>query len=422
MTPWDAIVLADAPTANDRLLGLTLVERGRRVVTRAGARRVLVVDGAEAAADVPAWDAARGDAALVIVRAGDQVVHTPLVTPLVAATGARRLAVGPDGAFAGAVWASGDAAAEAAAAVAASPATADRDLAARWTDAARVPHGDIARHAATTPAERAGAAFLLQRLNIKLEDNPVTKHCYRPLSRPLTRLLLPLPVTPNQISVAVGVLGILGCVITAMAGQTALIVGAAIIFFAGVLDGCDGEIARLKLVSSPLGAWLDTIVDEITTTGYFVAIAWHAWVHHPEAWIGHSIWIGALAYVASIYAIYFFCVVVAKKGGSQFYVGTLELAEGPAGWGLRAKQRSQGVTSPTLRAIGAWLLHIKTRDFINLAALGLTFLDAYWVIYLGMLGGGVITALVIVPEHVRLRLQLAELRRRGGTPHLLASS
>ena len=403
-------------------MGLTLAERGRRVAAKAGARRVYLVDSSAAAGGVAAWAAERGDADLVVVRAGDQVVHKPLIEPLVAqsAIGDRRIAVGPSDAYAGALFVRGDASD-----VIAAIAQGTEPDPASWTAATRIPHGDIAVHPATTPDERAGATQMLLRLNIKAEDNPVTKHCYRPLSRPLTRLLVWTPFTPNQISVAVGVLGLLGCWLTAQAGQSNLIWGAAIIFFAGVLDGCDGEIARLKLIYSSAGAWIDTVVDEITTTAYYVAIAYHVFAMHPHEWytpyVVHSIWIGAAAYIGSIYAIYYYCIVVAKVGGSQFYVGTLEVAEGPRGVGLRPKQRSPKITSKFWRLVGLWLLTIKTRDFINLAALGLTFLDAYWVIYLGMLIGGVITAIVIMPEHVRLRFQLGEVARRGGTPYLVTT-
>jgi phosphatidylglycerophosphate synthase len=420
---FDAVVLADSPHAHARVMGLTLVERGRRVAAKSGARRVHVVDSPDAAKAVVAWNEGRGDAALVVVRAGDQVIHKPLIEPLLAGTPGmsdRRIAVSENGAYAGALYVRGDASDVIAAIADGREPSSDIG-----ENAERIPHGEIAVHAATTPAERAGATQMLLRLNIKKEDNPVTKHCYRPLSRPLTRLLVWTPFTPNQISIAVGVLGLFGCWLTAQPGQSNLIWGAAIIFFAGVLDGCDGEIARLKLVYSSAGAWIDTIVDEITTTAYFVAIAYHVFAMHPDAtytpWVVHSIWIGTLAYIASIYAIYYYCIVVAKVGGSQFYIGTLEVAEGPRGVGLRPKQRAPKLQSPGWKLVGVWLLTIKTRDFINLAALGLTFLDAYWVIYLGMLIGGVITALVIVPEHIRLRLQLGEVARRGGTPYLVTT-
>ena len=421
MQAFDVLILADSPHAQTKLLGLTLVDRGWRVANKVGARRVFVLDGPEAARAVREWAAERGNAALVVLRAGDQVVHKPLLEPLVRGTAERRIAVGPDGEYAGALWAGGEHATRVVAAIAEAPNTADRELAKSWTDAERIVHGDIARHAATTPAERAGATEMLLRLNIKAEDNPVTRHIYRPLSRPLTRLLLHTPITPNQISYAVGILGLIGCWLTAQPGQNALVWGAATIFFAGVLDGCDGEIARLRLISSPYGAWLDTIVDEITTTGYFIGIAYHVYAHHPEGWIAWSIPIGTLCYVATIYAIYYFCIVVVKVGGSQFYIGTLELAEGPNGWGLREKPRNPSIKSPLLRMLGRWAMYAKTRDFINLAALGLTFLNGYWIIYLGMLIGGVATAMVVMPDHIRLRLQLREIARRGGTPHIVSS-
>ena len=30
-----------------------------------------------------------------------------------------------------------------------------------------------------------------------------------------------------------------------------------------ILDGCDGELARVRLQQSKLGAWLDTFVDDV---------------------------------------------------------------------------------------------------------------------------------------------------------------
>ncbi|HEY5944495.1 MAG TPA: CDP-alcohol phosphatidyltransferase family protein [Kofleriaceae bacterium] len=420
MQEFDALILADSPHAKTQLLGLTLVDRGCRVANRVGARRVLVLDGPEALGSLRTWNADRGSAALLVVRAGDQVVHKPLVEPLIAGSAPRRIAVGPDGSYAGAFWVRGDHADDVVDTIAKSP-HADRELVATWQDAEKIEHGDIACHAAETAEQRTGAREMLLRLNIKTEDNPVTRHIYRPLSRPLTRLLLHTPITPNQISYVVGLLGLLGCWLTAQPGQNALVWGAATIFFAGVLDGCDGEIARLRLISSPFGAWLDTVVDEITTTGYFIGIAYHVYAHYPAGWVAWSIPIGTLSYVATIYAIYYFCIVVVKVGGSQFYIGTLELAEGPNGWGLREKPRSPKIKSPLLRMLGRWAMYAKTRDFINLAALGLTFVDGYWVIYIGMLLGGVMTAMIVVPDHIRLRLQLREIARRGGTPHIVSS-
>jgi phosphatidylglycerophosphate synthase len=417
---FDAVILADSPHAAIKLLGLTLAERGRRVALKAGARRVYVIDSPGAAAGLALWDADRGDAALLVLRAGDQLVHRPLVEPLVAGTGDRRLAVGPEG-YAGAIWAGRAHAPGVIAAICEAPTTADRELARQWSDAECIPHGDIARHPATTPAERAGAVRMLLRILVKqTEDSPVSKYIYRPLSQPLTRLLLHTPVTANQVSYVVALIGLLGCWFTAQPGQGALILGAALVFVSGVIDGCDGEISRLRLTSSPFGAWLDTIVDELTTTTYFVAIGYHTYLHNPEPWVASTVVIGALCLVTTIYAIYYFCIVVLKAGGSQYYVGTLELVHGDSGVALRAKPRAPSLAGPRLRKAGEILMYVVRRDFVNLAALALTLVNAYEVIYVGMLAGGVVTAVIVIPEHIRLRGQLREVARLGATPRLLS--
>jgi phosphatidylglycerophosphate synthase len=419
--PFDGVIVADSPHAGATVLGLTLVERGRRVAAKLGARRIYVVDGAHAAAGLAPWDEVRGDANLLVIRAGDQVVHVPLVEPLLRGTQDHRIAVGPDGAYAGALWVAAAGAREAITAIAAAPATGDRELAQRWTTAERHVHGDIARHVATTAVERAGATRMLLRLIVKREDSAVTNYIYRPLSRPLTRLLLHTRVTPNQVSIFVGILGLIGCWLTAHAGQTALVAGAATVFGAGILDGCDGEIARLRLTTSKLGAWLDTVIDELTTTTYFIAIGYHVHGHEQFRWLVPTIALGTLAYAAMIYSIYYFLIIVSKTGNSQHYIGDLEIVDGGAGASLRARPRGPSTLPPWLRKIGALLPLVVRRDFVNLAALALAMFDGYLVIYVAMLAGGLIGAASIVPEHIKLRGLLREVQRRGAAPRLLSS-
>ncbi len=272
----------------------------------------------------------------------------------------------------------------------------------------------------TTPAERKAATKLLLQILVKVdEDSPVSKYIYRPLSRPLTQLLLHTPITPNQVSYIVGLIGLVGCYLTAQPGQSNLIWGAALVFISGIIDGCDGEIARLKLTSSSFGAWLDTIIDELTQFTYFIAIGLHTYHLHPELWIGGSIALGAVCYVASIYGIYYFCLVVIKKGGSQYYVGDLVVVDDADGPALSPRPRTGPPRPVWMQKVGTILLYMIRRDFINLAAFALTFANLYGVIYAGIFVGNIVAAVVIVPEHLRLRRQLGELRRRGGAPRFV---
>ncbi len=307
------------------------------------------------------------------------------------------------------------------AAIAMSPDNADRTLAAGWKSATRVPHGEIARHSATTPAEKRGAARMLLQLLVKAsEDSPVSKYIYRPLSRPLTRALLHTPITANQVSLLVALIGLAGCWLTTYPSQSALIWGAALVFVSGIIDGCDGEISRMKLTSSPLGAWLDTIIDELTQVSYFFAIGYHTYLHHPSSWLAASIAIGGVCFLATIYGIYYFSIVVIKQGGSQYYAGDLEIVD--AGGSPALKPRVKTSTAPAwAKSLGQVFLYMIRRDFINLAALVIALFNGYAVIYGGIWLGTVVAALIVVPEHLRLRRQLREIRRRGGVPRYVSA-
>jgi phosphatidylglycerophosphate synthase len=418
---FDAVVLATSEHAQDKILGLTLAERGRRVAVKAGARRVYVIDSEVALTGLAAWDRERGNAALLFIRGGDQLVHLPLVTPLLEGLAPRRIAVGPAGDYAGALWVDAAHARELIGALTLSPESAEQNLVAGWQSAERIRHGDIACHRATTPQERHGAEQMLLRLLVKqTEDSPVSKYIYRPLSRPLTRVLVKTPITPNQVSYIVGLIGVAGCVLTVFPSYAALVWGAALVFISGIIDGCDGEIARLKLQSSLFGAWLDTIIDEVTSVAYFFAIGYHTYQHHPAWWIVASIILGGVSYLATIYAIYYFSIVVIKKGGSQYYEGDLEIVDDGGTPALR--KRVKVSTAPAwVKTLGQVFLYVVRRDFINLAAFIVALFNGYGLIYAGIWLGTIAAGAVIVPEHLRLRRQLAEIKRRGGVARYVAA-
>lgn len=87
----------------------------------------------------------------------------------------------------------------------------------------------------------------------------------RPLSRVITRLLLRTPITANMATVGALLCGVIGAVIAAGGERADFAIAGALYFASGVLDCVDGELARLRVVSSRLGEWLDSMTDEITT-------------------------------------------------------------------------------------------------------------------------------------------------------------
>jgi phosphatidylglycerophosphate synthase len=416
----DAVVLFDA-LSQQRVAGLTAGERAVRVARRAGATRVLVVDRVRD--QLVAWRGARR-CPLLVLRA-DQLVHPPLVTPLVAAAPAEGLAiaVGPDGAYAGAALATGEHAGRVIEALA----RGDGDAAIAQAATLRVPHGEIARHAIATPDERRAAHRLLYRILVKPQDNAITRTLFRPISSPLTRLLVWTPITPNQISYLVAAIVALGCWLTASASTARVIAGTAVVLAAAYLDCCDGEVARLKLLSSRFGAWIDTIIDELSSVGYLAALGWHCHlVYGPRTLgdLGFDPWLAGIAlgvatYGGAMYCIYYNIIVGVGSANSQDYAGRFEIVPG----GRPGSVRLRPVAAQPIavrRERPGWLAVIVTclpyavrRDFLSWAALGFVVLHGAAVLFAGLTLGGIVTFTIVAIDHIQLR----RLRRsivRGG--------
>jgi phosphatidylglycerophosphate synthase len=418
---FDAIILADATTAEWRVAGLTLVERARRVAIRVGAARVLVVRDDGDRARVADWWRETPSGGLLVIRGGDQMVHVPLVAPLVAA-GTSARAVGDDGAFAGAVIARDAASVDAA--IAAIASGDDPSTIARAAPA--IAHGSVARHPVRDEAERRAAERLLHTILVKPQDNAITRYLYRPVSMPLSKLLVRTPITPNQISYVVAVLVGIGLWVTAHAELSWAFAGSAILLFASYIDCCDGEIARLKLMSSRFGAWLDTVVDELSSVGYMIAIGWHCHLHYGADYFGAvsaSPWLVAIAisiatYLWSLYCIYYNIIVVVGSANSQDYVGRFEVVPGDAPGTVRLRPAAtKAITVDDqpkwIQWVATYLPHVIRRDFISwgtlvLAAFGLTH------VVFGMLAlGGLVTMAIVTVDHVRLIRQRRAIARKG---------
>jgi phosphatidylglycerophosphate synthase len=59
----------------------------------------------------------------------------------------------------------------------------------------------------------------------------------------------------------------------AMGGCWTMVIGALLSVWASILDGCDGEVARLKLQVSNFGCWLETICDYLYYLFIFVGMS-----------------------------------------------------------------------------------------------------------------------------------------------------
>ncbi len=430
-TELDAVLLAEDRLAATRIAGLTARERALRVARKVGATRVFVVEDARERAELVAWRGAR-TCPLLVIRA-DQLVHTPLVEPLVQR---RRTAIAvasekpavedlTPGSYAGALLATGDDAARVLDGLARGDS--DAAIATRLADAEKISHGEIARAPIATPAQRRAAHELLYRILVKPQDNAITRYLYRPVSFPLTRLLVWTPITPNQISYLVAAMVAVGCWMTAHASHGWAIAGTAVVLAASYVDCCDGEVARVKLLSSRRGAWIDTIVDELSSVGYMIAIGWHCHLAFGpqffgapplDPWIA-AIWISLATMLWSIYCIYYNIIVGVGSANSQDYVGRFEIVPGGQPNSVRLQPAAPKPIAPTkplpppLAFAAKYAPYIVRRDFISWCALLLAALHWTYVAFAGFAAGGVVTFVIVTIDHVRLRSLRRSAERRG---------
>jgi len=101
----------------------------------------------------------------------------------------------------------------------------------------------------------------------------VDRYFNRKVSRWFTRLFLAMGLSPNSITVLAGLVGLLAAAGFGMGTYSAGIVAALLFQLAAVIDCCDGEVARLTFTESPLGAWLDIVLDNIVHMAIFTGIA-----------------------------------------------------------------------------------------------------------------------------------------------------
>ena len=156
---------------------------------------------------------------------------------------------------------------------------------------------DVDDPAAFHKAEQA----LLMRLRDKPNDGPVARYLNRPISVRISRYLVQRDVTPNQISLFSFLCSLLAAGLFALGGYFALFLGGLLAQFASIIDGCDGEVARLKYQSSDFGGWFDAVLDRYADAFLLFGLTWHLLAVEVNGWI---LFVGFMAIIGSFMLSY----------------------------------------------------------------------------------------------------------------------
>ncbi len=129
-------------------------------------------------------------------------------------------------------------------------------------------------------------------------DGLVSRHLNRKISRPMTRLLAPTGITPNQVTFISFLLALLASAAFALGSR---VLGGLLAQLSSIVDGVDGEIARLKGLASPFGAFYDAVLDRYADAVIILgmvlwAVRFGSW---PGAWP-----LGLLALLGSLMVSY----------------------------------------------------------------------------------------------------------------------
>jgi phosphatidylglycerophosphate synthase len=113
--------------------------------------------------------------------------------------------------------------------------------------------------------------WLLRSL-IKQREGFMSRHFERRISLALTRRLVGTAITPNAMTMVSAAIGLASAPFFLSAAPGWQLTGALLFLAHSILDGCDGEIARLKFLQSRRGAALDFWSDNVVHVAVFTCI------------------------------------------------------------------------------------------------------------------------------------------------------
>ncbi len=136
--------------------------------------------------------------------------------------------------------------------------------------AAPFPPGELCVPVADPAAVARAERCLLSTLGSP-SDGPIARFD-RALSTRISRHLVRTPLRPNHITTIGTLIGLAGAWSLAQGTYASGLLGTLLFWFAVIVDGCDGEVARLKFQESRLGYLYDITTDNIVHAAVFLGL------------------------------------------------------------------------------------------------------------------------------------------------------
>ncbi len=222
---------------------------------------------------------------------------------------------------------------------------------------------------------------------VKETDGFLARLVARPISLALTRRLVATPVSANVMTVFSTLIGLAGAPFFLSSSPGLQFIGGMLFVSHSILDGCDGELARLRFAESRVGGLLDYWGDNLVHIAVFSCMA-----------IGWSLGVGA------VWPLLVGCAAVLGTIGSAGFVHwrTMRRPVAPkniAGPVFTSVAQSSG--SDISRILDA----LARRDFIYLVLLLSAFGKASWFLVLAAAGAPVFFLLLLWVAYSEMKLK-----------------
>lgn len=221
-----------------------------------------------------------------------------------------------------------------------------------------------------SPRDTAAAEAWLLRGLMRPTEGFMSRHLERRLSLAITRRLVATRITPNMITTVSLAIGLAGAPFFLSSAPVYQLAGALLFLVHSIVDGCDGELARLKFLESRLGAALDFWGDNLVHVVVFgcMAVGWS--LQTGAAW---PLLLGAL-------------VVASTAGAAAAAARRAKLAAGGAGRSSSLSRLADAVAN---------------RDFIYLVILLAAAGKAQWFLLLAGVGTPIFLAVLLWSDRSR---------------------
>jgi phosphatidylglycerophosphate synthase len=195
-------------------------------------------------------------------------------------------------------------------------------------------------------------------------DGVVSRHLNRYISLSISRAIAATGIKPNHISVVTFGLGILAAVFAAMGGYWWFVLAGIAYQLNSIVDGVDGELARVKYEFSLLGEWLDTLSDDTKDVLFYAGLGLGCFRmgDFPLAGFDASawLWLGGIAVAGKLVsmAAYYTWLIANKRGDLLAFE-----------WSFEDPKKEPSAVSAAL----ANLKYVTKNDFIVFGAMIMSF-------------------------------------------------